>query len=81
MPGRRHPFPTPDSPQPRPRVKAPRSQGLGLGNFERAVRAAIADSEDKWRLLEERLVARYGAERGRLVMCAISRDDPEGDCG
>lgn len=60
---------------------SPRSQGLGLGNFERAVRAAIADSEDKWRLLEERLIERYGAERGRLMMCAISRDDPEGDCG
>lgn len=64
-----------------PAGASPRSQGIGAENFERAVRAAIADTEDKWRLLEERLVASYGAERARLMMCAISRDDPEEDCG
>lgn len=56
-------------------------RGAVNGNFERAVRAAVEDTADKWATLGERLVARYGAERGGRMMCALSRDDPVRDCG
>lgn len=50
------------------------------GNFARAVEAATLDSRDKWDLLRERLVARYGVVRGRLMACAIAQDDPMRTC-
>ncbi len=55
-------------------------RGKDRDNFERAVRAAIADTRDKWRLFEERLVERYGPERGRLMACALRSDDPRRTC-
>ena len=50
------------------------------GNFERAVAAAIADSQDKLATLNGLLIERYGEDRGRTMICAITRDDPEDDC-
>ena len=50
------------------------------GNFARAVQAATADTRDKWALLQEKLVARYGAGRARLMVCAIVSDDPRRRC-
>lgn len=55
-------------------------RGAVEGNFRRAVEAAIADSRDKWRLLEERLVARYGAVRGARIACALRADKPVYAC-
>lgn len=55
-------------------------RGAVEGNFERAVRAAAADSAGKWALLGERLVARYGPERGARMACALAMDDPVRDC-
>ena len=49
-------------------------------NFERAVAAAIADTLDKLATLNELLIERYGETRGRTMICAITRDDPEDDC-
>lgn len=49
-------------------------------NFARAVRAAIADTRDKWGLIQAKLVARYGAADGALMACAIAHDDPMAEC-
>lgn len=49
-------------------------------NFARAVAAAIADTRDKWGLLRSKLIARYGARDGALMICALTHDDPERDC-
>jgi hypothetical protein len=49
-------------------------------NFARAVEAASADTRDKWDLLRERLTGTYGATRGRLMACAIARDEPLKTC-
>jgi hypothetical protein len=48
-------------------------------NFARAVEAAIEDTADKIAHLKERLAARYGAERGAAIWCALRADDP-GSC-
>jgi hypothetical protein len=53
------------------------ARGRIEGNFARAVEAAVADTRDKWATLEERLVAHYGAPRGRLMICILTRDDLE----
>ena len=49
-------------------------------NFARAVTAAIADTQDKWAFLRDRLLARYGTTDGNLMICALTHDDPERDC-
>jgi len=56
------------------------ARGAVDGAFRRAVEAAVLDTEDKWRLFQERLVATYGAERGRRIACAIRSDDPVRAC-
>lgn len=52
------------------------ARGASKGNFGRAVRAAIADTRDKWMYFEEQVLAKYGARRGRLIICVMRRDDP-----
>ena len=49
-------------------------------NFRHAVEAAIADTQDKWATLKERLATVYGAERGKKMICALTRDDPVKTC-
>ncbi|CAN5432272.1 hypothetical protein BH10PSE5_BH10PSE5_08210 [soil metagenome] len=56
------------------------TRGAQNGNFQRAVEAATADTQDKWGLLRERLAARYGPQRAALMACAIAKDDPVRDC-
>jgi hypothetical protein len=46
-------------------------RGMFTGNFSSAVGAAIADTRDKWTLLQEKLVVRYGARDGNLMICAL----------
>ncbi len=48
------------------------------GNFARAVRAAIADTRDKWAYFEARVLATYGQKRGKRILCATRQDDPSG---
>lgn len=52
----------------------------GNDNFARAVRAAIADSQQKWAYFEARVIASYGTERGNRMICAIKRDNPAATC-
>ena len=49
-------------------------------NFARAVNAAILDTREKWLLIQEKLIARYGRQRGALMACAIAHDEPMRDC-
>jgi hypothetical protein len=51
------------------------------GNFARAVRAAIADTADKWALFQQRLSERYGAVRAARMVCVIVSDAPRRSCG
>lgn len=48
-------------------------------NFGRAVRDAIADSQDKWAILQERLMRTY-PETGARMICALTHDDPKRNC-
>lgn len=49
-------------------------------NFERAVRAAIKDSQRQWRFFREEIRRVYGTERGNIIICSLVRDDPAKDC-
>jgi hypothetical protein len=49
-------------------------------NFKHAVEAAIDDSRDKWAILRERLVATYGQQKGGLMICALTHDNPVRTC-
>ncbi|KAE9974487.1 hypothetical protein EG328_003817 [Venturia inaequalis] len=49
-------------------------------NFERAVRAAIKDSQRQWRFFREEIRRFYGTERGNIIICSLVRDDPTHDC-
>ncbi|MFT3810351.1 MAG: hypothetical protein QM698_10565 [Micropepsaceae bacterium] len=54
-------------------------RGAINGNFERAVMAAASDTRSKWAWFKSELLVVYGPERGRLIACAIEKDDPD-DC-
>ena len=54
-------------------------RGLQNGNFERAVSAAIADTKSRWAWLEREILARYGAVRGKAILCGL-RNDNESAC-
>ena len=58
------------------RGTTPRAKGND--NFQRVVAAAIADTEDKWRYFEERLIETYGPDRGNRIICVIRNDDVAG---
>lgn len=49
-------------------------------NFRNAVEAAIDDSADKFATFREQVLATYGEERGRRMICAIVSDDPARNC-
>jgi hypothetical protein len=44
----------------------------GESNFYFAVTAAVADTQDKWRHFETRVVGTYPGERGEKILCVIS---------
>ncbi len=52
----------------------------GNDNFARAVRAAVADSQQKWAYFEARVIVSYGTDRGNRIICAMKRDDPARTC-
>jgi hypothetical protein len=49
-------------------------------NFAKAVAGAIADTRRQWANLRDQILATYGQRRGSLMVCAMTRDDPIGDC-
>ncbi|HLI67617.1 MAG TPA: hypothetical protein VKU90_14735 [Caulobacteraceae bacterium] len=44
-------------------------------NFQRAVRAAVADTRSKWLYVEDRIRAAYGADANR-ILCRLTSDTP-----
>lgn len=50
-------------------------RGTVEADFERAVKAAILDTRDKWALFELKLAQRYGEASGALIACALRSDD------
>ena len=62
----------------KPGPNTPRSSYIG--NFDRAVKGAIKDSQRQWRFFREEIRRMYGAERGNMMICALVRDTPAKDC-
>ena len=64
----------------------PRSIVLNAGNstadtnFNRAWQAARDDTRDKWKHLQEAIVAKYGSKNGNRMICAIRKDNPAKTC-
>jgi len=56
------------------------SRGKINDNFHRAVVAAIDDTRDKWAILQERIIAKYGQQDGNLIVCGLAQDDPAKTC-
>jgi hypothetical protein len=50
------------------------------GNFQKAVFAAVLDSQRQWALLRERIRGQYGVQTGNRMICALVRDDPVANC-
>ncbi|EJT45944.1 CinY protein [Trichosporon asahii var. asahii CBS 2479] len=50
-------------------------------NFERAVHGAVLESRRQWADFRQKLIDTYGPTRGRLMICALTRDQPQRDCG
>jgi len=58
----------------------PRGELHGGANFAAAVAGAIAETRRQWEDLRQQIVTAYGPQRGALMICAITRDDPVKDC-
>ncbi|WIM94543.1 CinY protein [Actinoplanes oblitus] len=55
-------------------------RGLVLTNFAKAVTGAIVETRHQWQELRAALRQTYGAAKGELIACALTRDDPATDC-
>lgn len=56
-------------------------RGKIADNYERAVEYAILEARRQWSDFRAALVAEYGAEKGGLITCALTRDQPWRSCG
>jgi hypothetical protein len=55
-------------------------RGMVEDNFAKAVSGAIAETRRQWQDLQAELTARYGKQKGELMICALTHDDPVNDC-
>jgi len=55
-------------------------RGMVGDNFAKAVAGAIAETQRQWQDYRSALTAQYGAERGELMICTLTRDTPATDC-
>ncbi|MFI9202693.1 CinY protein [Streptomyces sp. NPDC053048] len=55
-------------------------RGTVDGNFDRAVRAAVADTRRQWTDFRAALAERYGKERAETIGCVLTHDAPARDC-
>jgi len=63
------------------RATDPRTpRGMVGDNFAKAVSGAITESRRQWQDFGSDLVDRYGRDKGRRMICALTRDDPVHDC-
>jgi hypothetical protein len=56
-------------------------RGKVLGNFARAVRGAIIETQRQWADFRAELVKTYGEKRGNRMICALTHDNAAKDCG
>jgi len=56
------------------------ARGMVQQNFAKAVAGAIAETRRQWQDFQSELSARYGSEKGALMVCALTHDDPVNDC-
>jgi hypothetical protein len=49
-------------------------------NGQRAVTLAILEVRRQWQRLQDAVIAREGATRGAVIICALTHDDPVKDC-
>jgi len=54
-------------------------RGAQNDNFRRSVTVAIADTRQKWQYFEAQILATYGPEKGRRILCLI-KSDPHSVC-
>ena len=55
-------------------------RGVVEDNFAKAVSGAIAETGRQWADFQSELTTRYGREKGALMACALTDDDPVNDC-
>jgi hypothetical protein len=55
-------------------------RGVVEQNFTKAVSGAIAETQRQWQDFQTELTAQYGQDRGALMVCALTHDDPVTDC-
>jgi hypothetical protein len=55
-------------------------RGVVGDNFSKAVTGAIAESRRQWQDFRSELRERYGEERAQAMICALTHDDPAGEC-
>jgi len=55
-------------------------RGMVEDNFAKAVSGAIAETRRQWQDFQAELTARYGKQKGELMICALTHDDPVNDC-
>jgi hypothetical protein len=55
-------------------------RGMVGDNFAKAVSGAIAETRRQWQDLRSELMVRYGTDRGKRMICALTHDEPASDC-
>ena len=55
-------------------------RGMVEDNFAKAVSGAVTETRRQWTDFQSELTARYGREKGALMICALTHDDPVNDC-
>jgi hypothetical protein len=56
------------------------SRGIVGDNFAKAVAGAIAETRRQWQDFRSALTERYGQQKAQTMICALTHDDPVGDC-
>ncbi|WP_246278861.1 CinY protein [Phytohabitans rumicis] len=55
-------------------------RGEVASNFAKAVAGAMVETRHQWQDFRAALETSYGAQKGSLMACALTRDDPLNDC-
>lgn len=54
--------------------------GLSVTNLQRAVTGAVEETRRQWQDFKDALTLKYGNPTAKLMICAITRDDPVKSC-
>ncbi|MFE0200812.1 hypothetical protein ACFW0I_34430 [[Kitasatospora] papulosa] len=58
----------------------PRGNANGGMNFTRAVEGAITETKTQWGYVKASLVNKYGVDRGTMIACHLTHDEPANSC-